>query len=253
MELGTRKLEAIDVQGGVAHLPGPPVLEVALRRSGRARRLSLRVSGLDGRATLTMPLRFPQAEALGFLRDKEAWLRQALDRVPVRQLMAPGREVLYQGRRIQVREGPGRQIRVVEDALVVPRDATGTRTGARVEAFLKTSARAALLPAVEEYAGRLGRTAQAVSLRDTRSRWGSCTADGRLMFSWRLIMAPPEVLRYVAAHEVAHLAHMDHSRAFWACVGRLMPDYGAHRHWLREHGAQLHSYCFRARSAAESG
>jgi predicted metal-dependent hydrolase len=92
--------------------------------------------------------------------------------------------------------------------------------------------------ACDRHAAALGRQPRALSLRDTRSRWGSCTHDGRLMFSWRLAMAPPEVLDYVAAHEVAHLAHMDHSPAFWAATARLMPDYARHRAWLRAHGAR---------------
>lgn len=253
MGQGTQTLDGIAVQDGVARLPGTPALEVTLRRSGRARRLSLRVSGLDGRATLTMPLRFPQAQALSFLHEKSMWLRKALDRVQAPAPVRPGAVLLFRGQLLELREAAGAQVRPAEGALLVPPDPTGIRSGPRLEAYLKASARAALLPAVEHHSEKLGRRAQAVTLRDTRSRWGSCTSEGRLMFSWRLIMAPPQVLNYVVAHEVAHLAHMDHSPAFWDCVGRLMPDYGAHRHWLRAHGAQLHSYCFRARRAAESG
>ncbi|MGR3434759.1 MAG: M48 family metallopeptidase, partial [Shimia sp.] len=81
-------------------------------------------------------------------------------------------------------------------------------------------------------------------LRDTRSRWGSCSAAGGLNYSWRLVMAPPEVLDYVAAHEVAHLAQMNHSPRFWAEVAGLMPGYEAPRGWLRRHGADLHRYRF---------
>lgn len=253
MRQGRGKIEGVAFEGMIARLSGEPILEVTLRRSGRARRLSLRVSGLDGRATLTIPTWYPQEEALVFLREKEDWLRQALGRLPSRCPIAPGSEVLLEGRRMKLREGRSRQFRIEDEVLFVPPDPTGTRTAPRLEAFLKASARAAVLPAVTEYAAQIGRSAQAVSLRDTRSRWGSCTADGRLMFSWRLIMAPPQVLRYVAAHEVAHLVHMDHSRAFWDCVDRLMPDYGPHRQWLRNNGAQLHGYCFKPRSSGDNG
>ena len=253
MGQSTQTLEGIAVQDGVARLPGSPALEVTLRRSRRARRLSLRVSGLDGRATLTIPPRFPQAQALGFLNERAAWLRKALDRVQAPAPVRPGGTLLYRGNLLELREAEGQRIRLAGDSLLVPPDPSGTRTGPRLETFLKADARAALLPAVERYTTALGRRAKAVTLRDTRSRWGSCTSQGRLMFSWRLIMAPPDVLDYVVAHEVAHLAHMDHSRAFWDCVGHLMPDYTAHRNWLRSYGAQLHSYSFKARSAAESG
>ena len=92
-----------------------------------------------------------------------------------------------------------------------------------------------LRAACDRHAAALGRSYQAIVLRDTRSRWGSCTSDGRLMFSWRLAMAPLAVLDYVAAHEVAHLRHMDHSPRFWAAVAGLVPDYAQHRDWLRRH------------------
>jgi predicted metal-dependent hydrolase len=90
----------------------------------------------------------------------------------------------------------------------------------------------------------LGRRFSRLSLRDTRSRWGSCSSRGGLSYSWRLILAPPDVLDYVAAHEVAHLAEMNHSPAFWALVARLCPGYQAPRGWLRREGAGLHRYRF---------
>ncbi|MGY6549241.1 MAG: M48 family metallopeptidase [Roseinatronobacter sp.] len=245
---------AITVTDSVARLSGQPDLEVQLRRSARAQRLNLRVSGLDGKVTLSMPRRLPMREAIAFLSDKEDWLRAAVTRVPGPRPLRPGATLLLRGREHALIASPGlRRVTEAEGALNVPPDPDGTRTPARLGAYLKAAAQAALLPRVERHARRLGRPVAAISLRDTRSRWGSCTADGRLMFSWRLVMAPPEVLDYVAAHEVAHLRHMDHSRAFWACVSELMPDYSPHRDWLRQHGAQLHSYRFNARPTSENG
>lgn len=249
-----RKGTGILVRDDTALLAGQPEIAVGLRRSAQARRLNLRVSGLDGRVTLTMPRSLPLAEALAFLREKESWLRAAITRVPEQRSIRPGHDILLRGRLLRLTESPGtRRITESAEALLVPPDPDGLRTATRVAAYLRTAAQADLLPAVDHYASTLGHSVRAISLRDTRSRWGSCTADGRLMFSWRLIMAPPDVLRYVAAHEVAHLRHMDHSRAFWGCVRGLMPDYATHRDWLRAHGATLHGYCFSARPAAENG
>ena len=118
------------------------------------------------------------------------------------------------------------------------------RVGARLLGHLKQIARARLAEACDDYAERLGKPYAKISIRDTRSRWGSCTSAGTLMFSWRLIMAPPEVLDYVAAHEVAHLAEMNHSRAFWAQVERIYGDHKAPRRWLRTQGNDLHRYRF---------
>ncbi len=252
--MGKGRHAGLEVSDGVAHLAGSPPIAVILRRSAQARRLNLRVSGLDGRVTLTMPRTLSQAEALAFLQEKQAWLRKAVNRVPERRCVAVGEEILLRGALRRITESADlRRVTECEDALLVPPDPDGQHTAPRLAAYLKTAAQADLLAASDTYARALGRPFRIISLRDTRSRWGSCTADGRLMFSWRLIMAPPPVLRYVAAHEVAHLRHMDHSAAFWACVGRLMPDYAEHRNWLRSNGTQLHGYCFNARPAAENG
>ncbi|MDD7969721.1 M48 family metallopeptidase [Roseinatronobacter alkalisoli] len=226
-------------------LDGARPVAVVLRRSAQTRRISLRVSGLDGRVTLSIPKSLPKATALGFLSEKKEWLRKALEGVPQQIPVIIGSTILFQGTPLQIAcDGEARRIRLEGQTLFVPADPDGTITPARVAAFLKDQARRALVSAAHSYAARLGKQVAAISLRDTRSRWGSCTADGRLMFSWRLIMAPPPVLDYVAAHEAAHLCHMDHSRAYWACVSGLMPDYQRHRAWLRQNGAHLHGYRF---------
>lgn len=235
------------VEHGIATLQGTPEISVLLRRSGQARRLSLRVSGLDRRVTLTMPQTLHLKEALEFLRERESWLRAAMTRLPELCPVAVGADILLRGEILRITESSGNRIKVQGAQLLVPPDPTGTRTAMRVATYLKASARAALVPASERYAAALGRPFSAITLRDTRSRWGSCTAQGRLMFSWRLVMAPPLVLDYVAAHEVAHLKHMDHSRVFWNCVGQLMLDYQTHRDWLSNNGALLHNYCFTSR------
>lgn len=235
-------------------LQGTPEIAVELRQSTQARRLNLRVSGLDGKVTLTLPRSVPMAEAMNFLRDKENWLRSAINRTAKPVIVTVGTDLMMRGRILTVREhSTVRHVAETDDALLVPADPSGTRTTARIATYLKACAQAALRPSSAEFAQCLGRHFTAISLRDTRSRWGSCTAQGRLMYSWRLIMAPPDVLRYVAAHEVAHLKHMDHSAAFWATVEGLMPNYQQHRAWLRHHGAGLHSYCFSARPPAENG
>ncbi len=241
------------VENGMAILQGTPEIAVVLRRSGQARRLSLRVSGLDGRVTLTLPKSLRLQDALEFLQERESWLRAAVTRVPEMSPVGIGQEIMLHGKIVRITQGTGPRLGVEGAQLLVPPDPTGTRTALRVATYLKASARAALVPASERYAAALGRPIGAIALRDTRSRWGSCTAQGRLMYSWRLIMAPPEVLHYVAAHEVAHLEHMDHSRNFWACVAQLMPEYKQHRHWLRDNGALLHSYCFTSRPCADNG
>jgi len=223
-------------------IPGNPPVAVTLRRSRRARRLSLRVSGLDGQVTLTVPHGVSEAEALGFAQSRADWLRRTLDGQPGRVNIGPGAVLPIEGEMRQVTSCPGRQVRLGDGLLHVP--GTGEVLGARLRAWLRARARDRLAAASDHYAARLGRGYSRLTLRDTRSRWGSCSAQGALNYSWRLIMAPPEVLDYVAAHEVAHLEEMNHSPAFWAVVARLRPGYEAPRAWLRREGAGLHRYRF---------
>ncbi|WP_050527440.1 M48 family metallopeptidase [Pseudorhodobacter aquimaris] len=223
-------------------LPGPPPVEVTLRRTARARRMSLRVSRLDGRVTLSLPPVVREAEAMAFLHAQEGWIRKALLNVVQGGVVALGDEIPVEGRLVRLMPGQGRNLVLTQDTLLVP--GTAERAGARVAAYLKTRARDRLAAASDHYAGRIGRQYRTLTLRDTRSRWGSCTSEAGLMYSWRLIMAPPEVLDYVAAHEVAHLIEMNHSPRFWAIVADLRPDYEVHRRWLKSEGHVLHSYRF---------
>ncbi|PJE30370.1 hypothetical protein SAMN06297129_0765 [Pseudooceanicola antarcticus] len=225
---------------GQHHLPGNPPIPLILRRSAQARRISLRVSSLDGRVTLTLPRRVPEHEALAFAAEKESWLRRHLARQEAPVAVAPGTTLPVEGKPRQIVARPQRGIRLFADQVEVPDRAPATR----LAAWLRELARDRLSEACDRHAAALGLPYSRITLRDTRSRWGSCTEAGALMFSWRLIMAPPEILDYVAAHEVAHLAEMNHSPAFWAVVNRLYGDYAPARAWLRSDGNALHRYRF---------
>lgn len=224
---------------------GAPPVEVHLRKSAQARRFSLRVSRLDGRVTLTLPLRAREADAMRFLNDQEGWLRKTLADMPSAEgiEIAPGVSLPVEGRMLTIGSGTGRSLQFVGDQLLVPGDPS--RAGRRVAAFLKVLARDRLARASSRYAAQVGRSYSRMTLRDTRSRWGSCSHDAALMYSWRLIMAPPAVLDYVAAHEVAHLVEMNHSSAFWDVVSRICPDWQRQRGWLRSEGQDLHLYRFK--------
>lgn len=223
-------------------LQGQPDIVLTLRRSARARRITLRISSLDGRVTLTLPNHVHEREAMDFARQKEPWIRKHLsarmEDIPV----AFGVALPVDGNMREIVPGRGRAVRLADDVLEVP--GRPDAVSRRVQGFLKARARDVLATACDDYADRLGCSYAGLSLRDTRSRWGSCSSARRLMFSWRLILAPPEVLEYVAAHEVAHLAQMNHSPAFWAEVARIHGPYDAQRRWLRTEGNALHRYRF---------
>ncbi|MEL6915169.1 MAG: SprT family zinc-dependent metalloprotease [Pseudomonadota bacterium] len=219
-------------------LDGDPPIEVELRQSARARRLTLRVAARDGRVTLTVPRGVGPGEAMDFARQKRGWLLRHVGDAGARTTLGPGDTVPLAGRLLRLELAETRAPRVEGDLLLLPRRAAPA-PGRAVAAFLKLEARARLAAASDRYAAALGRRYSRITLRDTRTRWGSCSAAGALMYSWRLAMAPPEVLDYVAAHEVSHLREMNHSPAFWQTVERLMPAYREHRAWLKRHGAEL--------------
>jgi predicted metal-dependent hydrolase len=225
-------------------LPGDPPVNVHLRRSARARRFSLRVSRLDGKVTLSLPVRAREAEAMAFLTEQEGWLRKTLARMPeaAGAVVGLGSELPVEGRLLRLVSGTGRGIKVEGDSLLVPGDPA--QVGARVAAWLKVLARDRLARASTHYAGLVGKPYARLVLRDTRSRWGSCSHDGTLMYSWRLILAPPSVLDYVAAHEVAHLVEMNHSDAYWTVVEGIYPGWKRQRQWLHDRGQDLHRHRF---------
>ena len=223
-------------------LPGSPPVEIVLKRSARARRFSLRVSRLDGRVTLSLPARAREAEAMAFARAQEGWIRETLADMPQRAGVVIGSVLPVEGRMLLLAPGAGRAVRVEDDSLLIPGDPA--QAGARAGAFLRALARERLVAASDRYAAVIGRRVARVTLRDTRSRWGSCAQDGALMYSWRLIMAPASVLDYVAAHEVAHMQEMNHSPAYWAVVDRLYPGWQVQRKWLHAEGQALHQYRF---------
>ena len=225
-------------------LQGEPPIEVQLRRSSAARRLSLRVSRMDGRVTLTLPRHAREAQGLAFLDERRDWLRDQLARLSPALVPAPGLRFPLEGTELILATGPGRTPHVAGGQLIVPGDPA--RLPGRLQGWLKARARDRLAAASDRHAEALGLPYSRLTLRDTRSRWGSCSSAGALMYSWRLVMAPPAVLDYVAAHEVAHLAQMNHGPAFWEEVSRLCPDWARHRTWLTAHGETLMRWRFAA-------
>ena len=223
-------------------LPGNPKITIILRRSKRAKRMSLRILRLKGIVTLSLPVSCQIREAEKFVFEKESWIRAHLADLPQSAEAAFGGMVLFQGELLTICRWQGRQVRKTGAKLLVP-GADGMVT-ARVKAFLKLQARQRLAEATDRYSAALGKSYGKLTLRDTTSRWGSCSTKENINYSWRLIMAPAEVLNYVAAHEVAHLVQMNHSPQFWAVVEHLYPAYATYRAWLKDHGEELHSYQF---------
>lgn len=219
--------------------------DVVIRRSQRARRLTLTVPQTGAPPRLTAPLGASEAELRMFLLRQSDWLRAALDRAPNIVAIGPDARVPVAGRllRVETRAGPRRPPWIDGDLLII--EGAGA-PGPRIAAWLKERARAALLPIAASCAEEIGANMGRLSMRDQTGRWGSCTSRGDLSFSWRLAMAPPAALDYVAAHEAAHLIEMNHGPRFWALVTRLRPEWRRQREWLRHEGPALHRFRFGA-------
>jgi predicted metal-dependent hydrolase len=220
---------------------------VRLRRHRQARRYTLRIQAATREVVLTMPPRGSLKEAKAFAEKHGGWIAARLERLPEAAPFAHGTNVPLRGvshrivHRGRVRgtvwtetdERGQRLICVAGD---------GPHLARRVSDFLHRQARRDLEAASKHYADRLDVEIKRISVRDQASRWGSCSTTGVLSFSWRLILAPPFVLHYLAAHEVAHLVEMNHSPRFWRLLKRLCPSMARAKLWLDVHGTDLHRY-----------
>ena len=224
--------------------PNGQRVRVRFEVNAKARRLILRLDERRREAVAVAPSRRQIKDAAAFAAERADWISMRLQHLPEPVKFEEGAMIQYRGAPLQLTsEGEGRIAKIWpedEDSprlLSVPGDPD--TMDLRVLRFLKKQARADLTRAVKRHCTTLGIAYKSISVKDTRSRWGSCTHDGQLSFSWRLIMAPVDVLDYVAAHECAHLLEMNHSPKFWAKVAKCCPDWKRHRAWLRAHGAGL--------------
>jgi predicted metal-dependent hydrolase len=218
---------------------------IAVRVSTRARSYRLSIPH-HGAPVLTVPPHGRWSEAEAFLARQTNWLAARLKRVSEPVAFADGASVPVRGVPHRV-IGTGKVRGRVEEtevegapALLVPGEAD--HQARRLTDWLKGEAQLDLEARVAFHATRLGVVAKSVRLRSQSTRWGSCASSGRLNFNWRLIIAPPFVLDYVAAHEVAHLVEMNHSAAFWSTVEKTLPDMARGRAWLKAHGRDLMGY-----------
>lgn len=218
---------------------------VRLFRNKRARRVILRLDedadGVDG-VFVTLPNRASQKEGLALVLDKADWILKQLDERLPRVPFADGEMVPLRGVDYRIRAVAGGRgaVRLEwSEILVAGRPEHVAR---RVKDWFKNQARELIAPRVREKAQTLDRQPGRITIRDTKSRWGSCSHDGNFSFCWRLVMAPDAVLDYVVAHEVAHLAELNHGPKFWRWVEELTADVEGAKKWLRLNGEALHRY-----------
>jgi len=219
---------------------------VTLRLNPRARRLIVKVHPSTGEVTVVAPSRRAMEGALDFARSESEWIRKRLARVPKPVPLGFGERIPLRGELHLIVEGEKGRAPVWTDEEdgepVILVSGHPEHAQRRILDFLKREARKTLEARTAIYADRLGIKPRRITVRDTASRWGSCSAQRCLSFSWRLILAPDFVLDYVVAHEVAHLKEMNHSPRFWKLVELLGADVKRAQRWLAEHGTLLHRY-----------
>jgi predicted metal-dependent hydrolase len=232
-------VEDIERRAGALDLGAP----VSIRVSPRARRLLLRIDAARRQVELVLPHGVGAEHGLRFLAAHRGWIAARLDALPLAVPFAEGAIVPVFGvpHRISRDSDPAGPPVTIIDGEIRVRGAP-EHVARRVRDHLVRLARAELGRRARLYAARIGRPIARVGVRDTRSRWGSCSAKGSISFSWRLVLAPQPVVDYVVAHEVAHLAEMNHGPRFWRLVHTLAPDCASPRAWLKRHRSRLFSY-----------
>jgi predicted metal-dependent hydrolase len=232
--------------GDRLHIAGA---DVRLRVDGRARRVSLRVDAGKREVIATAPTQRRLGEVVAFAHSRADWIGRQFARLPQALTLEPGLAIEVLGLPHWLEAGVGRA-RIEPGRIVAP---AGARFAPTVLRLLKAEARRVLLERTADHAATLGQPQPVVSIADPKSRWGSCRQPrrrglhgkievGRIRYSWRLVLAPFEVLDYVAAHECAHLIEANHGPKFWALCRSLAGDEKRHRAWLRANAERLHAF-----------
>ncbi len=219
-------------------VPADEPLEYAVRRSARARRVRVRVES-SGQVTVTLPERAREREAAAAVNELRPWIDRRLADVGAARAAIPRvpGTVPYLGRVLRLREEPRRtRAHLRGDDLLVP---SGPVRRDAIERWYRRAARAEATPRLDGAAAALGTSYERLSIRDQRTRWGSCSATGAIAINWRLLLGPESLLEYVVWHEACHLVAMDHSPRFWTLLESKLPGYREPRDWLRRNGAAL--------------
>ena len=228
------------VQRALLKIDGRAVA-VTMRLNPRARRLIVKVHPSTGEVTVVAPSRRGLDRALDFARGEAPWIARQLARVPKPIALVPGAYVPFLGREHAIVKVERGTVSRDADSATIQVGGRAEHVQRRVIDFLKREARRLFDERSNDFASRIDANVKRVTVRDTASRWGSCSTSKTISYSWRLIMAPPFVLDYLAAHEVAHLREMNHSRRFWRLVEALCPQTRQARAWLNAEGAKLHA------------
>lgn len=223
------------------HLLGQTV-KTKIRVNRRARRVILRVDPIGQTLNITSPSKRAIPEAITFAQSSATWICKELNNGAVAKPFQDGSTFPFLGREIVISNEMAARRRTTLDGDRLIVGGTSDHLNRRVVEWLKKEARSNIVQLSDQYTDALQKKYRKISIRDTKSRWGSCSSDGTLSFSWRIVLAPRPVFDYVVAHECAHLVHLNHSKPFWNVVASLGVDAQAASIWFDRNGAALHAW-----------
>ena len=218
---------------------------IKVKHSKRARRVALRLDPIERVFHLVVPSRMSMRKAQAFAESQESWMQEKLAALPPKVAFTDGTVIPMLGQRTEIRIHKEADLKItkitLEDGVLHVRT-NKDDPSSRITRFLKAFVKEELEILSKEKAAVIGKNIASVSVRDTKSRWGSCSCDGNLSFSWRLVFASPEAFDYVVAHEVAHLEHLNHSKQFWDLCEDLSQNFDEGKYWMAMHGNELMRY-----------
>ncbi len=216
--------------------------DILVVRSTQAKRLTLRIDEKKHLPVLTIPPRCSSQKALDFVQRNRDWITNMLSRLPQAQKFYDGETINILDKNYTISHRPKERGGVFFDGDKLIVCGAAEFMHRRICDFLKKLAHDKFLAASKKTAAKIGCIVNCVSIKDTKSRWGSCSSKNNLNYNWRVILAPRYVFNYLVCHEVSHLVHKNHSVFFWNCVKELCPDYEEGRAWLKIKGKDLYRY-----------
>ena len=217
-------------------------MDIKIIKSAKAKRLTLRIDAKERLPILTLPSRCSGKRAVAFVEEHRRWIEENLAKIPVAKRFENGEIISVMGKEYNINHCPQKRCGVmIEDHELI---VSGSKEflHRRLCDFIKKKAQEELLQKSQKLAKKINCHVNHVSIKDTKSRWGSCSSLDNINYNWRIALAPSFVIDYLVAHEVSHLLHQDHSREFWQCVKNLCPTAAKGRLWLKNHGKELYLY-----------
>ena len=217
-------------------------MDIKVITSRMGRKLSLHIDSKERRPVLSVPRFCSRKQAIKFVNENMDWIINNLGRLPAVQYFADGEKILLFGEEVTLKHCPNERGGAWRDGAFLCVSGGAEFFHRRVKDYIKAEAQKIFYERSRQLAQKIDHVLKGVSIKDTKSRWGSCSSLNHINYNWRIALAPREVFEYLTAHEVAHLAHQDHSAAFWQCVADLEPNWREGHDWLKKHGKKLYAY-----------